>query len=90
VYIWLWAAATRILQIVEAIRLRKEISGDVWPALGGAVKICFGSLIWLRLFIGLIVLAVTITGFALLWGIFEILQGKELRSLRHGRLAGGV
>ena len=88
-YIWLWAAATGILQIVEAIRLRKEISGDVW-LLGGAVTICFGSLIWLRLFIGLIVLAVTIAGFALLWGIFEILLGKELRSLRHGRLAGGV
>lgn len=88
-YIWLWAAGTGILQIVEAIRLRKEISGDVW-LLGGAVTICFGSLIWLRLFIGLIVLAVTIAGFALLWGIFEILLGKELRSLRHGRLAGGV
>jgi hypothetical protein len=28
--------------------------------------------------------------FALLWGVFEILLGKELRSLRHGRLAGGV
>jgi hypothetical protein len=40
--------------------------------------------------IGLIGLAVAIAGFALLWGIFEILLGKELRSLRHGRLAGGV
>lgn len=89
-YIWLWAAGTGILQIVEAIRLRKEISGDVWLALGGTVTLCFGSIIWLRPFIGLIELAVAIAVFALLWGIFEILLGKELRPLRHGRLAGGV
>jgi len=90
VYIWLSAAGTGILQIVEAIRLRKEISGDVWLALGGGVTLCFGSIIWLRPFIGLIELAVAIAVFALLWGVFEILLGKELRSLRHGRLAGGV
>lgn len=89
-YIWLWAAGTGILQIVEAIRLRKEISGDVWLALGGAVTLCFGWIIWLRPFIGLIELAVAIAVFALLWGVFEILLGKELRSLRHGGLAGGV
>src|SRR6516162_6705430 len=28
VFIWLWAAVTGILQLVEAVRLRKEISGD--------------------------------------------------------------
>ena len=85
-YIWLWAAGTGILQIVEAIRLRKEISGDVWLALSGAVTLCFGSIIWLRPFIGLIELAVAIAVFALLWGVFEILLGKELRSLRQGRV----
>jgi uncharacterized membrane protein HdeD (DUF308 family) len=90
VFIWLWAAATGILQIVEAIRLRKEISGDVWLALGGLVTLCFGWIVWLRPFIGLIGLAVTIAAFALLWGVFEILLGRELRFIRHGRLAGGV
>lgn len=90
VIIWLWAAGTGILQIVEAIRLRKEISGDVWLALGGAVTLCFGWIIWLRPFIGLIGLVLVIVGFALLWGVFEILLGKELRSLRHGRLESGV
>src|SRR5262245_17346622 len=73
VSICLWAAGTGILQMVEAIRLRKEISGDVWLALGGAVTLCFGSIIWLRPFIGLIGLAVAIAVFALLWRVFEIL-----------------
>jgi uncharacterized membrane protein HdeD (DUF308 family) len=90
VLIWTWAVGTGILQILEAIRLRKEISGDVWLALGGAVALCFGSIILLRPFIGLFGLAVGIAWFALVWGICEILLGKELRSLRHGRLAGGV
>jgi uncharacterized membrane protein HdeD (DUF308 family) len=88
--IWLWAAGTGVLQIVEAIRLRKEISGDVWLALGGLVTLCFGAIVWLRPFIGMIGLAVTIAVFALLWGVFELLLGRELRALRKGRLAGGV
>jgi uncharacterized membrane protein HdeD (DUF308 family) len=88
--IWLWAAGTGILQIAEAIRLRKEISGDFWLALGGAVTLCFAWTIWLRPFVGLIGLAIAIAVFALLWGVFEILLGNELRSLRHGRPASGV
>jgi uncharacterized membrane protein HdeD (DUF308 family) len=86
--IWLWAAGTGILQIVEAIRMRKEISGNVWLALGGAVTLCLGWLIWLRPFVGLIGLVVAVAAFALLWGVFELLLGKELRSVRYGRLAG--
>ena len=89
-FIWLWAAGTGILQIVEAIRLRKEISGDVWLALGGVVTLCFGWIVWLRPFIGLIGLALVVAVFALVWGLFEILLGQELRSLRHDRLARGV
>ena len=86
--LWLWAASTGILQIVEAIRFRREISGNVWLALGGLVMICLGWTVWLRPFIGMIGLAVAISALALLWGLFEILLGKELRTLRHDRPAG--
>jgi uncharacterized membrane protein HdeD (DUF308 family) len=82
ILIWTWAAATGILQIVEAIRLRKEIPGDTWLALGGLVTLCFGGIVWLRPFVGMIGLAVAIAVFALLWGVFELLLGRELRSLR--------
>jgi uncharacterized membrane protein HdeD (DUF308 family) len=88
--IWLWDAGTGILQIVESIRPRKDISGDIWWALGGLVTLCFGGIVWLRPFVGMIGLAVTIAVFALLWGVFELLRGRELRSLRKDRLAGGV
>ncbi len=88
--IWGWAAVTGILQIVEAIRLRKGISGDIWLALTGASVLGFAWMIWMRRFVGLIGLAVAIAAFAMLWGIFEILLGNELRSRRHGHPAGGV
>jgi uncharacterized membrane protein HdeD (DUF308 family) len=90
VVIWVWAAATGILQIVEAIRLRKGVSGDIWLALTGAVTLFFSWMIWMRRFVGLIGLAVAIAAFAMLWGIFELLLGNELRSRRHGHPAGGV
>jgi uncharacterized membrane protein HdeD (DUF308 family) len=86
-FIWLWAIATGVLQIVEAFRLRKEISGDVWLALGGVVTVFFGWILWLRPFVGAIGLAVLIAAFALVWGVFEILLGRELRAIRRGRLA---
>jgi uncharacterized membrane protein HdeD (DUF308 family) len=54
------------------------------------VTLCFGWIILLRPFIGLIGLAVAIAAFALVWGIFEILLGDELRSLRRRQPAGGV
>jgi uncharacterized membrane protein HdeD (DUF308 family) len=89
-FIWLWAAATGILQVVEAIRLRKEISGNVWLALGGLVTISFGWIVGLRPFIGFVGPAIIVAAFALVWGIFELLLGKELRSIRHGPVAGRV
>jgi uncharacterized membrane protein HdeD (DUF308 family) len=86
--IWLWAIATGVLQIVEAVRLRKEISGDVWLALGGLVTVFFGAILWLWPFFGAIGLAMRIAAFALIWGVFEILLGRELRATRRDRLEG--
>jgi uncharacterized membrane protein HdeD (DUF308 family) len=86
--IWVWAIISGVLQIVEAIRLRKEISGDVWLALSGLVTVLFGAILWLGPFFGAIRLAMLIAAFALLWGVFEILLGRELRAMRRGRLQG--
>jgi uncharacterized membrane protein HdeD (DUF308 family) len=87
IVVWLWAIATGVLQIVEAIRLRRKMSGDVWLMLGGLVAVFFGAMVGLRPFIGVIGLAVAILVFALVFGLFEILLGQELREMRHGRAA---
>jgi uncharacterized membrane protein HdeD (DUF308 family) len=83
--VWLWAIATGILRIAEAIRLRKEISGDIWLALSGVVTVLFGLMLLLRPYIGVFGLALLIAAFALICGVFEILLGWELRAVRHGR-----
>jgi uncharacterized membrane protein HdeD (DUF308 family) len=89
-FVWGWAVITGVLRIAEAIRLRKEISGDVWLALSGLVTVLFGLMLALRPILGAIGLALFIAFFALIWGFIEILLGWELQSVRHGRPAGGA
>jgi uncharacterized membrane protein HdeD (DUF308 family) len=83
-FVWVWAIATGLLRIAEAIRLRKEISGEIWLALSGVVTVIFGIILILRPIVGVIGLAWVIAGYALLLGLFEILLGCELRGLRRG------
>ena len=82
-FVWAWAMATGILRIVEAIRLRKENSGEIWLALSGVVLILFGFMLRLRPVVAVIDLAWVIAACALLFGLFEIMLGRELRSLQH-------
>jgi uncharacterized membrane protein HdeD (DUF308 family) len=83
--VWLWAIGTGILRIAEAIRLRKDIPGDVWLALSGVVTVLFGFMLLSHIFVGVIGLAFLIAAFAVICGIFEILLGWELRALRRAR-----
>ena len=85
-FVWVWAIATGILRIVEAIRLRKQIRGEVWLALSGVVTVVFGLMLMLRPVASLIALAWVIAAYALLLGLFEIMLGLELRTLGHARL----
>jgi uncharacterized membrane protein HdeD (DUF308 family) len=89
--VWLWAIATGILRIAEAIRMRKHILGDVWLMLSGLVAVFLGGMLLLRPFIGVLGLASMIAVFALLWGIFEVILGWEQRVGRHhGRTVTGT
>lgn len=81
--VWLWAIATGALRIAEAIRLRKELRGDAWLLLSGVVVVLFAGMLVLRPIVGVLGLAMMIAVSALVWGIFEILLGWELRSVGH-------
>jgi uncharacterized membrane protein HdeD (DUF308 family) len=88
---WLWAIATGILRIAEAIRLRKAIPGDIWLALSGVATVFLGLMLFSRRVIGGVVgLALLIAIPAMIWGIFEILLGWELRAVRRGRPAASI
>jgi uncharacterized membrane protein HdeD (DUF308 family) len=82
--VWLWAMATGIVRIAEAIRLRKEIPGDVWLALSGVATAFLALALFLRRIPGGVVgLALLIVIPAVIWGIFEILLSWKLRAVHH-------
>jgi uncharacterized membrane protein HdeD (DUF308 family) len=87
-FVWIWAVITGVLRIAEAIRLRKQIQGEVWLALSGVVTIAFGLMLRLRPVAGLVALAWIIAAYALLFGFLEIMLGLELRSLRRTGVEG--
>ena len=81
--VWMWAVASGILRIIEAFRLRKTLSGDVWLMLSGVVTVMLGGMLVLRPIIGAVGLALLISISALIWGVFEMLLGWEIRAVRH-------
>jgi uncharacterized membrane protein HdeD (DUF308 family) len=81
-FIAIWALATGVLRIVEAIRLRREISGEGWLALNGVVSVIFAFLIMLRPTAGALALIWVIGGYALILGATEVMLGFKLRSVR--------
>jgi uncharacterized membrane protein HdeD (DUF308 family) len=81
-FISIWAMATGFLRIAAAIRLRKEISGEVWLALSGVLSVLFALMLMVRPAVGALALVWVIAGYALILGVFEIILGVELRGVR--------
>jgi uncharacterized membrane protein HdeD (DUF308 family) len=77
----IWAMATGFLRIAAAIRLRREISGEVWLALSGGLSVLFAIMLMMRPAVGAITLVWVIAGYALILGVLEIMLGVELRSM---------
>ena len=69
-YIAAWSLTTGILEIVGAIRLRKEIKGEVWWILSGIVSILFALL--LMIFPGTGILVWLLGVYAIVFGVLLI------------------
>jgi uncharacterized membrane protein HdeD (DUF308 family) len=76
-----WALATGIAEIVSAIRLRKQIEGELMLGLAGAVSVIFGLLMLLWPALGLAAITSIVGVFALIYGVVLIFLGVRLRSL---------
>ena len=81
-FIAVWALATGVLRIVEGIRLRRQISGEIWLVLGGVASVIFGLLIMLRPLAGALALIRVIGAYALILGTSEVMLGFRLRHMR--------
>jgi uncharacterized membrane protein HdeD (DUF308 family) len=76
-----WALITGIAEIVAAIRLRKQIQGELLLGLAGLLSAIFGVLVLLWPALGATAIASFIGVFALIYGVVLIVLGVRLRHL---------
>jgi uncharacterized membrane protein HdeD (DUF308 family) len=81
VLIALWAIGLGVLQVVAAVRLRRDISGGWWLALGGILGIAFGILLVCNPVQGGLAVVWLVGVFGMLWGAMLIIGGFDLRRL---------
>jgi len=79
-YIAVWAVATGVLQIVAAIRLRKEIQGEWLLVLGGLATVVFGVFLMANPGAGALSLLWLIAAYAVAFGILLVLLAFRVRA----------
>jgi uncharacterized membrane protein HdeD (DUF308 family) len=80
-FIAVWALATGILRIVEAVNLG-DVSGRGWLAVGGVASIVFALLVLFRPLAGALAMVTVIGIYALILGVTEIVLAFRLRGRR--------
>ena len=74
-----WLIVAGIIEIVIAIRLRKEIKGEGWYIVGGLLTVLFGILILVNPIAGALTLTMIFGIYALIFGIMLIYLGIKLK-----------
>jgi uncharacterized membrane protein HdeD (DUF308 family) len=91
VLLWLiafWALVTGVMEIVVAIRLRRELQGEWLLILSGALSVLFGILLIVWPASGALALITLIGIYALIFGVALIVLGFRLRRAQRGSVAG--
>ncbi|MCC6314922.1 MAG: DUF308 domain-containing protein, partial [Thermomicrobiales bacterium] len=77
-----WAIVTGVLEIVAAIRLRREMENEWMLGIGGALSIVFGILLFAFPGAGALSVVWLIGIYAILYGITLIVLGFRLHGVR--------
>jgi uncharacterized membrane protein HdeD (DUF308 family) len=75
-----WAIVTGVFEIAAAIRLRKEIEGELWLALAGLASVAFGVLLVARPGAGAVSVVWIIGAYAFVFGVMLIALGFRLKA----------
>ena len=78
-YIAIWAIATGLLEIVAAIRLRKEIKGEWLLISGGLVSVAFGGLLMAQPEAGALAVLWLIATYAVVFGLLLVALALKAR-----------
>ena len=84
-----WSIVTGVIEVALAIRLREQITGELWLAIAGLLSIAFGVLLFLFPAAGALTIVWIIGAFAIAFGISLIALGWRLRGI-HQRMAATV
>jgi len=77
-----WAIMTGVFEILAAIRLRKEITGEFWMGLSGLLSLLFGIALIVAPGTGILAVLTLVGVYAIAFGVFLIMLALRLRS--HG------
>src|SRR5512137_35170 len=80
-YIAIWAVTTGLLDIVAAVRLRKEIEGEWLLGLGGLCSVAFGIVLVARPGAGALAVLWIIAAYAVAFGVILTLLSFRLKGL---------
>ncbi len=76
-----WAILTGILEIVAAVRLRKEIENEWWMGLAGVASLIFGVLLVIYPQVGLVTISWIIGFYAIVFGVSMLFLAFRLRGM---------
>ncbi|WP_134733330.1 HdeD family acid-resistance protein [Amycolatopsis nivea] len=76
-----WAVVTGIMEIVAAIRLRKQITGEAFLIVAGALSVIAGVLVLFHPIAGAFGVALLIGIYAVIYGVTLVVLSFRLRSL---------
>jgi uncharacterized membrane protein HdeD (DUF308 family) len=78
-----WAIAIGVMQIIGAIRLRKEIDNEWWLVAGGVLSVIFGLVLIVQPGAGALALLFLIGAYAIVHGIVLVSFSLRLRKHAH-------
>jgi uncharacterized membrane protein HdeD (DUF308 family) len=81
-YIAFWAIFTGIIEIVTALRLRKEIRGEGWIMLAGTASVVFGVLLLVYPGAGALAVLTLIAAYAIVFGVILVIASLKLKGLQ--------
>jgi len=79
-----WAILTGVIEIVAAIQLRREVTGEWLMVISGVASIIFGGLLLYDPGAGALALVWIIGAYAIFFGVLLMALGFKLRSVDHG------